>query len=1497
MRKKCNSYRCLFLLMLMYSSSYSHAEPIGELQNKKISPYGVSPVIENTHNYIPVYTAQNNEIEFVENKGQVIDNNNNLRPDVLYASEKSGEKVYLRKNGITHLICKSEEEEKNKIQSTEAELSHSKLYALRLDIDFIGTNTNKTIKEEEPSSGFYNYYLSHCTNGITHLKAFKKITYENLYHNINISFYGNKESGLEYDFIVKPGGNVKDIKLSYAGMNNLELENGKLRIKTSLGEVIECIPKVYQKKGNAEKLLNGTYQLNGTEITFNILDDYDKTIPLIIDPWVTYYGGNNDDTGNSIDTDQNGNAFITGYTRSPNLPVSSGVTQTAYYGGGAYNTYVAKFDLNGAHQWTTYYGGTGGNEVGMGIAADKFDNSIVFGGYTNSVDFPVSGGAFQTNNAGGISAFIVKLSNNTGSRVWGTFYGGSGWDFAHALAVDGSDNILLTGKCASHDLPYTAGHAQSNHAAIGYYDAFVAKFNSAGNCVWATYYGGTGDDERGLGIAADQSDNVFFTGWTNSINFPVTPNAFQTVNKGGMYDAFVVKLDNSGNLKWSTYLGGADEDDGLGVALDGFNNIIVSGRTTSPNFPITAGAFQTSYGGNYDAFLIKLNNSGNPLWSSYYGIFSSYETASGVDVDDKNNVYICGEGDAIVTSCAYQTVFGGGNGDVYIAKFDSAGILLCSTFLGGPKEELGGKISVYNGYMYITGTVTGAGLPVTPGAFQTAFGGPGGFPFDAFVAKMCTNSCGANNPAISFSANQTTVCPGGSINFTSTGNPCDLSGTTWLWSFPGGNPVSSTSQNPDSIIYNVLGTYDVSLTVQACGTASVTYSGYIVVANSVPTLIVSSNVSVCLGIVSTFTISGATTYIWSPSTGLSSITGSTINASPPAGINTYTVTGLNGDGCGNYTGVVIKVYALPTLIVTPQNSAMCNGAPPLVIVTAGSADYTWSPSTGLSSTTGSTINANPPLGINTYTVTTGVDGNGCSNHAGVVITVNGLPTLLVTPNSIMCIGDPPLVIGVAGAVNYTWNPSAGLSSTTGSLITVIAPLGINTYTVTGIDNNGCINYTGLVITVNSLPTIYASSDITVCIGSSTVLTASGANTYTWLPDVFLSTTLGLSTVVTPTIAVTIPYTVTGVSIFGCYGNSATINVTACGAVPSPPYLVLNPDICIGDTVTLSAPILVPGPCWGYSEFWIPSVNLVAVTAFDYILDPSPTVTTVYTITETDNYCPAISQSLTYTITVNDLPDLTVMQNSTICAGEFVVLVASGANSYAWNPNNSLNPNTGPNVSASPGSTITYTVTGSNGNCTSDTIITVKVNPLPTIDVGINVTINLGQSVHINATGNGISYHWLPPSGLNCDTCQSTIASPLITTTYYVTVTNDAGCQSTDSVIVTVKLNCADDIYVPDAFSPNGDGQNDVLYIKIQSGCINSMTFRIYDRWGTKVFESYDPTSGWDGKRASSLVTGQVGPLITGFGKEFDPAVFVYQLQAELIDGTPVNKKGNISLVR
>nr|MBA3705822.1 gliding motility-associated C-terminal domain-containing protein [Bacteroidota bacterium] len=239
------------------------------------------------------------------------------------------------------------------------------------------------------------------------------------------------------------------------------------------------------------------------------------------------------------------------------------------------------------------------------------------------------------------------------------------------------------------------------------------------------------------------------------------------------------------------------------------------------------------------------------------------------------------------------------------------------------------------------------------------------------------------------------------------------------------------------------------------------------------------------------------------------------------------------------------------------------------------------------------------------------------------------------------------------------------------------------------------------------------------------------------------------------------------------------------------------------------------------------------------------------------------------------PVIASITGNNICEGESAILTASGGNNYLWSTNQTINP-----ITVNPLTTSTYTVIASVGNCTDTATYIVTVTPLPTAIAKGDTTISYGNSAALKANGGG-TYNWTPLTGLNCTNCATPIATPTATTQYCVTVML-AGCADSACITVTIDTKCGDngELYVPNGFSPNGDGQNDVLYVR--GGGVTGIFWEIYDRWGEKVFETTNPKQGWDG---------------TYKGKILDAAVFVYYLKVTCFSGEEIIQKGNVAIIK
>jgi hypothetical protein len=595
----------------------------------------------------------------------------------------------------------------------------------------------------------------------------------------------------------------------------------------------------------------------------------------------------------------------------------------------------------------------------------------------------------------------------------------------------------------------------------------------------------------------------------------------------------------------------------------------------------------------------------------------------------------------------------------------------------------------------------------------------------------------------------TTVCQGSSNTYSITA----VSGaTSYTWVMPSGwsgtSATNSIISSASATSGNITITANNSCGVSAPQTLAVTV-------NPLPTVTAGGTATMCAGQSTALTSSGGITYSWLPTTGLNDPSIANPVASPTT-TTTYTVAGTSAAGCSSTATVTITVTPGP-VVTASASSSICAGMS-VNLTSGGATSYSWLPTTGLSNPAISNPVATPAA-TTTYTVT-GTTGL-CSGTATTTITVNPVPTVTAGGTATICSGTAtPLTSG--GATTYSWLPVTGLSSATVQNPNA-TPTTTTTYTVTG-TSAGCSATATVTITVNPSPTVSITGASSICNGSSTVITASGATSYTWLPATGLSSTTVANPTANPTVTTT--YTVSGTN------GTCTATATKTITVNPVPVTVAtgSATICSGT----STPIAATGAT---SFAWLPATGLSNASIANPVA--SPTTTTTYTVTGTSAGC---TSTATVTITVNPAPTASAGTPVTICAGSNTTLNATGGVTYSWLPSGTLSNAAIANPVATPTTTTTYTVTVGNGTCTATSTVTVTVTPAPVANAGPNVTVACGASTTLNASG-GTSYSWSPATGLSSTTISNPVSTPPYTITYTVTVTS-GGCTSTDAVLVT-----------------------------------------------------------------------------------------------------------------
>ena len=680
------------------------------------------------------------------------------------------------------------------------------MQSLALRMRLVGAHTASRVSGLDALPGKANYFIGNDrSKWHTNVPLYAKVRYEGVYPGIDLVYYGNQHQ-LEYDFVVAPGADPKRIMLDFRGAQMIEIDTGgELVLRAAGREVRQHKPIIYQEIDGMRQEVAGSYVRKGRYRVGFTVAAYDKTLPLIIDPilsYSTYLGGSADDSPAAIAVDAAGNAYVVGRTQSSNFPATGGAFQLNVSGG--QDVFVSKLNASGsALVYSTYLGGGSSNDFGTGVAVDAVGNAYLTG-YTQSPNFPTTRGSFQPILGGAYDAFIAKLNAAGSALLYSTYLGGSSNDFGASIAVDASGNAFVTGQTgsgAATSFPITPRAFQPKFGG-GPYDAFVAKLNAAGSAlVYSSYLGGGTSAPGGLAldagsaIAIDGGGNAYVTGSTDANNFPTTPGALQTAYFQNCCEfppahAFVTKVNPTGSaLVYSTYLGGGNAEIGWGIAVDAAGYAYIAGRTSSVDFPTTPGVLQSHFGGAFqDSFITKLNPAGTALVYSTFLGGTANDSASGIVVDANGNAWVSGSSDSIdfpTTPDAIQRGNGGGT-DAFVTKVNATGsALLYSSFIGGNDTDGGGGLALDGmANAYVTGSTRSTNFPTTTGALQRAFGGTG----DAFIAKIGFSvRFEENNPSARGSPNWAWVLRGPEVAAFSAdrAGSSDVPGATTTFTFTG----------------------------------------------------------------------------------------------------------------------------------------------------------------------------------------------------------------------------------------------------------------------------------------------------------------------------------------------------------------------------------------------------------------------------------------------------------------------------------------------------------------------------------------------------------------------------------------------------------------------------------------------------------------------------------------------------------------------------------------
>ncbi len=1332
----------------------------------------------------PAKTAAQNTVKFTENKKQ-------WDEKVLYRAQLDGGVLFLEKNCFTYNFYDKETLRENHLGKNvkeipglpngEKRLAPIRSHAFRMT--FLNAETTVKTSAQQVSSDYCNFFIGNDKNKWAgNVKNYKEINYKTIYNKIDLQVLGLQNS-MKYNFIVAPHGNPDNIQLFYEGLDSISPEKGAMKLKTSLNEMVEQRPYAYQFIGGKRVEVPCEFILKNTTVSFNFPRGYNKEVELVIDPVLVFAcssGSLADNFGMTATYDSQGNLYAGGTVFGAGYPTTLGAYDTTWNGGPSYiggrtDVVITKYDSSGTFLiYSTYLGGTVSTEIVSSLIVNS-QNELMLYGATGSSDFPVTAGAYDvTFNGGsylsfpangteylsGTDIYASKFNSTGTSLLASTFIGGTQNDgvnnsaalvynygdyYRGEIQVDNQGNFYIASYTNSTNFPTTPGCLQPTSG--GGMDGVVFKLDpNLSTMIWSTYIGGSADDGC-YALALDDSSNVYTTGGTASINFPITAGALSTTYNGGITDGFVSKIKNNGSaILKSTYIGTNLYDQSFFIQLDKSFDVYILGQTKGV-MPVSGGVYSNP---NSKQFIWKLNNSlSAQVFTTVFGNGNGNIniSPSAFLVDYCENIYVSGWGGHILqgtptfnmplTGNAFQSSNPDGyNFYLFVLSTNAASLLYASYFGGAQSQEhVDGGTSRFDkkGIVYQAVCANCGGwdastqhndFPVTPGSWpntgadvnhntQNYNCNMGVFKFDFQVPIVSAN----------FIVNYTSGCSPVTVTFDNQSS----SGSEFLWDF-GSNDTTSLIVNPTRT-YTTPGTYLVQLYVKDPTTCNVNDTAYQYITVYPP---VAADfgfvIAPCSNLV-TFSDSSASAPVswhWQFDDGNSSVVQNPLHTYSAPGIYDVQLIASTIDGCKD---TAVFQVNLDTAASIPLQIPSCLGFPSNFTQSSVHANsYHWDfgdPGTSLD-----TSNVLSPswtyANAGTYTVTLIVNpGTLCSDTAAILTTVNPLPAVTSSAVSTICSGGT-VSIPLTGSLGstFTWI-AANNVNTTGESITIQSGSALSntitnnttavqtvTYTVTPTSSpQGCAGTQQTVtVTINPAPAMTSPASATICNGGTVniPLTSSMASTFTWIAannanTTGESTTLQSGSPLNNTLTNTssslqsVIYTVTPTLISGtCPGIPQTVTVTV---IPTPAMTSLAAAaICNGGTVNIP---LTSNVISTYS--WIASDNINTTGESLTIQTGSPLNNTLtnntasaepvsYTVTPVSSPDGCAGTPQTVVVSVNPSPTMTSIPYDTICNGETANIPLTSDLTSVYNWIAADNPNTsGESTTTQTGSLLSNTI--------------------------------------------------------------------------------------------------------------------------------------------------------------------------------------------------------------
>ena len=1043
-----------------------------------------------------------------------------------------------------------------------------------------------------------------------------------------------------------------------------------------------------------------------------------------------------------------------------------------------------------------------------------------------------------------------------------SYSGSVGDNFGYTATYDEAGHLYGGGTVFAPGYPTTLG-AVTTAFQGGQVDIGLSKWTPDGSdLVWSTYLGGA-SNETPHSLVVNDAEELFILGASGSSDFPVTIGAFDVGFNGGNaiagngweggvsnygfghtsgVDIVLAHLNASATaLVGATYVGGSGND-GLNntlilannygdqfrgeVVLDQAGNVVVATSTTSADIPITGNAPQPVFGGVQDAYFFRMDPAlTTQLWATYHG-GANRESGLGVQVDSSGELFFTGgtiSGDMPLAGTPFQGS-SQGTADGYIARYAPGGALLGATFLGTSGFDQSYLIQLNAAQeVFVIGQTTGS-YPITPGKYAN----PGS---NLFIQKISHD--------LSTSLWSTRIGNGTDTRLSPTAflvSDCEQIYLS-VWGGLTGQLITSMPLTPDAFQSTTDGS-DFHLMVLEPEATALNYGTYFG------------------GGTSNEHVDGGTSRFDKNGTVYQAVcAGCGSNDDFPTTPGAWSAT--NGSANCNL-GVFKFSLGQPVANIGIDGPAtICLGSPAQFINTSiGGTNYLWDFDDG-----------SPPSALEepdhlfdepgTYDVTMILsDPDACVTADTAMVTVTVLPPVVadVDPVAPVCPGIP-IPLQASGGTTYLWFPVTGLSDPEVPEPTLTTS-SEGTWNV--IVSDACSSDTASVVIDLFAVSGGTSGDTTICQGTEVTISAFGGATYEWTPPEGLSSDTNGSPEASPDTTTT--YTVTITTAEGC-SIQDQVTVTVFFELPEP--ALVDTVICRGDTV-MRATGTSPQYAWDPSPFLTPW-NVQQPAFF-------PQETTMFTVT-LSNSCGAVRD--TVLIEVRSV-DADAWQDTLVCPGVPVPLFATGSETFSWSPTAGLSDPNSSSPIATPSNSTTYRVTVSDSlGCFDQDSVMVVLRPWPFVQAGPDTITDFGDPVTLTAQGNG-ALGWSLVELVHAEDPERPIVRPEETTTYTVTVMDSAGCKNTDAITIIVN----GDLYVPNTFTPNGDGYNDLFGASGKD--IAQLMLFVFNRWGLLVWSTEALDGRWDG-----TFNGVPSPVDT----------YVWKLSAIELSGRQREAVGHVNLVR